>query len=223
MYSAALMPRHTLQSAAIQQNTRSIIWLDVEMRKADVLPALTSVLWAEGLMTYAHDAILAESAEARQLVFLPWKELASQVVQQAMASGSLIAGYSIPERDVLMAACPEHAEWIKENYFNVNAARWFRNNRPEIYAEACRLAGERRKPGLKNFLVQAAVGYPYKRYLLAVEPGAILGRLRRLLAKRDGTHRELTPEAKRDWARLIEYNREDVMGMRYLAEYVLRG
>ena len=85
MYTALHMPRLTLQSRAFKQNARSIIWLDVEMRKADVLPALTSVLWPEGLMTYAHDAILAESAEARQLVFLPWKELASQVVQQAMA------------------------------------------------------------------------------------------------------------------------------------------
>lgn len=69
----------------------------------------------------------------------------------------------------------------------------------------------------------AEAGYPYKQYFLAVELGVILWCLRRLLAKRDGTHRELTPEAKRDWVRLIEYNREDVMGMRYLTDYVQQG
>ena len=214
------MPRHTLQSAVFLKNRRPIIWLDVERRKADPEPALTSVLWAEGLKTYAHDAILAESAKARGLGFQPWLALAREVVRVAMATDSLIAGYSIPERDLLMAACPEQAEWIKDHHLNANAAKWFRNNRPAMYAEACRTAGGRRKPGLKDFLIQPAVGYPYKKYLLSVQPGAILGRMRKLLAKRDGVHRELTNEARRDWTYLIEYNRQDVLGMKHLAEHV---
>jgi hypothetical protein len=138
----------------------------------------------------------------------------------AIATESLIGGYSIPERDLLMASCPEHAEWIKEHYLNANAAKWFRNNRPKLHAEACRTAGERRKPGLKDFLIQPAVGYPYKKYLLDVQPGSILGRMRRLLAKRDGVHRELTNEARRDWTNLIEYNRQDVLGMIHLVGVV---
>jgi hypothetical protein len=138
----------------------------------------------------------------------------------AIATESLIAGYSIPERDLLMTACPEHAEWIKEHYLNANAAKWFRNNRPKLYAEACRTAGEHRNPGLKDFLIQPAVGYEYKRYLLDVQPGSILGRMRKLLAKRDGVHRELTNEARRDWTNLIEYNRQDVLGMIHLVGYV---
>lgn len=214
------MPRHTLQSAAFLNNALPVIWLDVEKRKADAEPALTSVHWADGLKTYAHDGILAASAKARGLESRPWAQLAAEIVRVAMATESLIGGYSIPERDLLMASCPEHAEWIKEHYLNANAARWFRNHRPELHAEACRTAGERRKPGLKDFLIQPAVGYPYKRYLLDVRPAAILGRMRKLLAKRDGVHRELTNEARRDWARLIEYNRQDVLGMMHLAGYV---
>jgi len=54
-----------------------------------------------------------------------------------------------------------------------------------------------------------------------VQPGSILGRLRTLLAKRGGVHRELTNEARRDWTYLIEYNRQDVLGMKHLVEYVL--
>jgi hypothetical protein len=219
-YTADLMPRHTLQSASFLNNIRPVIWLDVEKRKADVEPALTTVVWAEGLKTYAHDAILAASAKARRLEFQPWPELAKKIVEVAIATESLIGGYSIPERDLLMASCPEHAEWIKEHYLNANAARWFRNNRPKLHAEACRTAGERRKPGLKDFLIQPAVGYPYKKYLLDVQPGSILGRMRRLLAKRDGVHRELTNEARRDWSNLIEYNRQDVLGMIHLVGYV---
>ena len=214
------MPRHTLQSAAFLNSTRPVIWLDVEKRKADPEPALTSVHWADGLKTYAHDEILAQSAKARALEFQPWSQLAAEIVRTAMATNSLIAGYSIPERDLLMTSRPEHAEWIKENYLNANAAKWFRNQRPALYAEACRTAGERRKPGLKDFLIQPAVGYPYKRYLLDVQPGAILGRMRKLLAKREGVHRELTNEARRDWTNLIEYNRQDVLGMIHVVGYV---
>jgi hypothetical protein len=213
------MPRYTLQSTAFHKNTRPVIWLDVERRKADPEPALASVHWADGLKTYAHDAILAQSAKARSLEFQPWTQLAAEIVRVAMASDSLIAGYSIPERDLLMESCPEHAEWIKENYLNTNAARWFKNHRPALYAEACRTAGEHRKPGLKDFLIQPAVGYSYKKYLLYVQPGSILGRMRKLLAKRDGVHRELTNEARRDWTNLIEYNRQDVLGMIHIVAY----
>lgn len=101
-----------------------------------------------------------------------------------------------------------------------NAAKWFKNNRPELYAEASLRAGERGKPGLKDFLVQSAVGYQYKKYLLGVKPGAILNRLRTLLDKRDGVHRELTKSAKRNWTNLIEYNRQDVLGMIHLVDFV---
>ena len=220
-YTTDHMSRYTLQTAAFLKNIRPVIWLDVEKRTADPEPALTSVLWAEGLKTYAHDAILAASAKARGLEFLPWLELAMEVVRIAQTTNSLIAGYSIPERDLLMKACPEQAEWIKSNYLNANAAKWFKNHRPNLYAEACRTAGERRKPGLKDFLIQPAIGYSYKKYLLGVQPGSILGRLRALLTKRGGVHRELTNEARRDWTNLIEYNRQDVLGMKHLVEYVV--
>jgi hypothetical protein len=214
------MPRYTLQSTLFLDNTRPVIWLDVEKRKADPEPAMTTVVWAEGLKTYAHDKILAASAKARALEFQPWAQLAAEIVRVARETESLIGGYSIPERDLLMESCPEHAEWIKEHYLNANAAKWFKNNRPKLYAEACRTAGEHRNPGLKDFLIQAEVGYKYQKYLLDVQPGSILGRMRRLLAKRDGVHRDLTNEARRDWTYLIEYNRQDVLGMIHLVGYV---
>ena len=217
------MPHYTLQSSAFHNNTRPIIWLDVEKRKNDLEPALTSVHWADGLKTYAHDPNLEDSAMARSLEFQPWAQLAAEIVSVAMASNSLIAGYSIPERDLLMASCPDHTEWIKENYLNANAAKWFRNQRPEVYDKALRRAnGEYRKPGLKDFLIQPAVGYAYKKYLLDVEPGTFLDRMRKLLAKRNGVYRDLTKEARRDWINLIEYNRHDVLGMIHVAGYVKR-
>ena len=215
------MPRYTLQSSAFHNNTRPIIWLDVEKRKNDLEPALTSVHWADGLKTYAHDPILEDSARARSLEFQPWAQLAAEIVSVAKVSTSLIAGYSIPERDLLMASCPEHTEWIDENYLNANAAKWFRNQRPEVYAEAFRKAnGEGRKPGLKDFLIQSGVGYAYKKYLLDVEPGTFLERMRKLLFKRNGVYRDLTKEARRDWINFIEYNRHDVLGMIHVVGYV---
>ena len=217
------MPRYTLQSSAFHNNTRPIIWLDVEKRINDLEPALTSVYWADGLKTYAHDPILEDSARAQRLEFQPWAQLAAEIVRVAMASNSLIAGYSIPERDLLMASCPEHTEWIDENYLNANAAKWFRNQRPKVYDKALlRANGEHRKPGLKDFLIQSAVGYAYKKYLLDVEPGTFLGRMRELLAAQNGVYRDLTNKARHDWVNFIEYNRHDVLGMIHVAGYVKR-
>ena len=212
----------TLQSARFRNQLGPVIWLDVEKRTADTEPALTSVHWSDGLTTYVHDLILGESAKAWKLEFQSWPQLAAGIVRGAIATNSLIGGYTIFERDLLMAACPEDAEWIKANYLNANAARWFKKHRPELHGEALRPAGKWGKPGLKDFLMQPEVGYPYPKYLLDVHPGSILGRLRDLLAKREGVHRELTKAAKRDWRNLIEYNRQDVLGMIHLVEYVRR-
>ena len=214
------MPGLTLQTARFRNNTRPIIWLDVEKRKADTKPALTSVHWGDALTTYVHDPILAESAKAKKLEFQPWAQLAAEIVRTAMATNSLIAGYSISEQELLMSVCPEDAAWIKANYLNANAAKWFRNNRPELHAEACRRAGEWGNPGLKDFLVQSAVGYHYKKYLLGVKPGAILDQVRTLLDTRNGVYCELTKSAKRNWTNLIEYNRQDVLGMIHLVDFV---
>ena len=222
VYGPSLMARYTMQSSAFRTNTRPIIWLDVEMRKADTEPAMTSVHCSGSLKTYVHDPILAQSAQARKLEFQPWTQLAKEIVRTAMATNSLIGGYSIPERNLLMVACPDDADWIKDNYLNANAAKWFKNHLPELYKEACRMAGAHGKPGLKDFLMQPSVGYTYKKYLLSVKPASILRRLRELLDKRDRVHRELTKEAKRDWTHLIEYNRQDVLGMIHLVEFVRR-
>ena len=66
-----LMPGLTLQTARFRNNTRPIIWLDVERRKADIEPALTSVHWGDALTTYVHDPILAESAKFTEGVLAP--------------------------------------------------------------------------------------------------------------------------------------------------------
>ena len=118
-----LMPCLTLQTARFRNNTRPIIWLDVEKRKADTEPALTSVHWGDALTTYVLDPILAESAKAKKLEFRPQAKLAAEIVRTAMATNSFIAGYSISEQELLMSACPEDAAWIKANYLNANAAK----------------------------------------------------------------------------------------------------
>ena len=105
----SLMPGLTLQTARFRNNTRRIIWLDVERRIADIEPALTSVQWGDALATYIHDPILAESAKAKDLQFQPGAQLGAEIVRTAMATNSLIAGYSISEQELLMSACPEDA------------------------------------------------------------------------------------------------------------------
>ena len=200
---------------------QEIIWIDCEGRKKDEFPAMTTVLIGDVLTTYIHDPVLAPAAEAKGVVFMDWKELYVRLLQIAKEKGAYIAGYSIPERDYLYAANPGQEEAIDKIYFNANAASWFRNKRPATYARILKTMPKFRRPGLKQFLLDPEVGYPYPRYLVRSEfsPAQALRLAREQLTKYQGKYSDVSSGTKTALSNLIKYNQEDVRGMRYLVEF----
>jgi hypothetical protein len=211
----------TLLSRRFLYAAQEIIWIDCEGRKKDEFPAMTTVLIGDELTTYIHDPVLAPAAKAKGVVFMEWKELYVWLLQTAKEKGAYIAGYSIPERDYLYAANPDLKELVDKVYFNANAASWFRNRRPDMYERIRKAMPKMRKPGLKQFLLEPEVGYPYPKYLVRSEfsPANALKQAREQLTKYNGKYSEVSKGTKTALDYLIDYNRHDVLGMRHLVEF----
>jgi len=200
---------------------QEIIWIDCEGRKKDKFPAMTTVLIGNELTTYIHDPVLAPAAKAKGVVFMEWKELYVWLLQLAKEKGAYIAGYSIPERDYLYAANPDQKELVDMIYFNANAASWFRNKRPATYERILKTMPKFRRPGLKQFLLDPEVKYPYPKYLVRSEfsPANALRQAREQLTKYQGKYSDISAGTKTALNHLIDYNRHDVLGMRHLVEF----
>ena len=182
---------------------------------------MTTVLIGDELTTYIHDPVLAPAAKAKGVVFMEWKELYVLLLQTAKEKGAYIAGYSIPERDYLYAANPDQKELVDKVYFNANAASWFRNKRPATYARILKTMPKFRRPGLKQFLLDPEVGYPYPKYLVRSEfsPAKALKLAREQLVKYQGKYSDISSGTKTALNHLIDYNRHDVRGMKHLVEF----
>ena len=211
----------SLLSRIFVYDAQPIIWVDCEGRKKDDFPAMTTVLIGDEIATYIHDPVLAPAAKAKGVVFMEWKELYVWLLQHAKEKGAYIAGYSIPERDYLYAANPGQKELVDKVYFNANAASWFRNKRPATYERILKTMPKFRRPGLKQFLLDPEVGYPYPKYLVRSEfsPAQALKQAREQLTKYQGKYSDISSGTKTALSHLIDYNRHDVLGMRHLVEF----
>jgi len=211
----------SLNSGRFKLAAQPIIWIDIEERKKDNAPAMTTVLIGDELTTYIHDPVLAPAAKAKGVVFMEWKELYVWLLQLAIEKGAYIAGYSIPERDYLYAANPGQEEAIDKIYFNANAASWFRNKRPATYERILKTMPKFRRPGLKQFLLDPEVKYPYPKYLVRSEfsPANALKQAREQLTKYQGKYSDVSNGTKTALGQLIEYNKHDVLGMKHLVEF----
>jgi hypothetical protein len=206
--------------------TQPILWLDVERRKADSEPAMSTILNAGELITYVHDERLRPAAQSsgggKLATYRTWGETVDEILDVA-ASGVLIGGYSLAELKLLQEARPAHAEWFEARYLNANAGPWFRKHRPELYAQlAATIPAESfgKHVGLTHFLSLREVGYHVPNRLEDFSPAETIKRVREGLAKNGGSYGQL-PEALRiSWRNLIKYNQHDVKGMCHLAEFM---
>jgi hypothetical protein len=68
------------------------------------------------------------------------------------------------------------------------------------------------------------VGYPYPKYLVRSEfsPAQALKQAREQLTKYQGKYSDVSSGTKTALKHLIDYNQEDVRGMKYLVEFTQR-
>lgn len=207
--------------------TQPVLWLDVERRKVDATPAMSTLMYTDGdLVTYVHDEQLRAAAEAsgggKLVEYRSWNETVEEVLGH-VHDGELIAGYSQTELKLLQEARPTEAERLAAWYLNTNAGPWFRKYRPALYAQlVATIPADAfgKKVGLTHFLSVREVGYHVPKRLADFSPAETIKRVREGLAKTEGVYGHL-PEALRvSWKNLIKYNQHDVKGMRHLANFV---
>lgn len=213
-------------SIRLDLQAQPIIWLDVERRKADLEPALSTVKRGEQVITYVHDPQLkpaAVSSGGGELAqFLPWDDLVARILKDVQA-GALIAGYSLAELKLLQEARPTDAEQLEQRYLNANAGPWFRKHRPKIYAEleaALPPKAFMKKVGLTHFLSVPEVGYHVPNRLADFSPAETLKRVRAGLANSGGSYGGISQDLRLSWKNLIKYNQHDVKGMEHLTGYI---
>jgi len=207
----------------------NIIWLDVERRENDETPAMSTVLINEQLRTYVHDLSLVPPAKARpegDITYISWSDLVADLFEKTKSPKTLIAAYTEAELDLLVKALQAKEEHWERVYFNANARKWFERHHPEIYNDI--LAKVRRsdpyaRVGLKNFLTHKAVGYKYPTNLRGFSPAKQINRLREQFIRYGGVYKDYSAGSKRAWTNLVNYNREDVKGMQWLAQRMTSG
>jgi hypothetical protein len=215
-------------SIRLDLQAQPIIWLDVERRKADPEPALSTVKRGEQVITYVHDPQLkpaAVSSGGGELAqFLPWDDLVAGILKDVQA-GALIAGYSLAELKLLQEARTADAEQLEQRYLNANSGPWFRKHRTKVYAEleaALPPKAFMKRVGLTHFLSVPEVGYHVPNRLEDFSPAETLMRVRDGLAKSGGSYGNLTQDLRKAWKNLIKYNQHDVKGMEHLTGYIHR-
>ena len=217
------------QTKGLVLNDFQIIWLDVERRENDETPAMSTVMTDQKIKTYVHDLSLVSPAKARpdgDIAYISWSDLVADLFEKTKAPKTLIAAYTESELKLLIEAIPAKKEHWEKVYFNANARRWFQRHYPEIYNDILakvKKSDSFARVGLKNFLTHKAVGYKYSTNLRGFSPAAQINRLRVQFIRYGGVYKDYSAGSKRAWTNLVNYNREDVKGMQWLAQCMTSG
>ena len=196
------------------------IYIDFESLRTDPPhPALLGVLiGAEGeeLEQLILDPTLApaQRARPRQTRVTMLSDAADAILNFALADRRRIVAWSNFDRDRLIEARPDLRAAIEDRYVNALAiARpWRIRVHPSFKIER----EDRFAP--KHTLDKYALlaGYPQASALAGATPAKWIRRMQQQLTSTGGNYRRTTAEAKRDWHRLLAYNRHDLLALRHI-------
>jgi len=198
--------------------SRRAIYIDIESLKTDPRHiAIIGVLTGgdgEDLAQLIVDPRLAPARVAKRdrLRVAGLTEAVTELAQRAADEDRRIIGWSNFDRDRLIEARPDLANEIRARYLNaLEIARpWRQKVHPSFKIERA----DQFSP--KHTLDQYArlAGYGPVRALEGANPARWIRHTLKQLEANGGRYRGITPEAKRDWHRLLEYNRHDLLALR---------
>jgi hypothetical protein len=200
-------------------HTRAI-YIDIEsLRTKPPHCALIGVLTGmegENLEQLIVDPRLAPAAAAKRdrLRVANWPDAVDEIVTLAAADDRRIVGWSNFDRDRMAEARPELRDEIHARYVNaLKIARpWRQNVHPGFTIE--REDQFAPKHTLDKYARLA--GYQDVWALQDATPAEWIRHTLRQLAAQEGRYRRITPEAKRDWHKLLDYNRHDLLALRHI-------
>ena len=188
-------------------DARRAIYIDFEgfEKKA---PSLLGVACEDEFYQVVLDEELAGAADAKKIPYMSGKVLMESLLERACLESRMIVAYSAHEKEQCM-------KWygldISKYYVNANIVtkKW----KKKSYAQT-----GNRITGLKDCL--KLIGYERGDYLGVQQSTQRIKSVAEMLNRR-GSYDALTPTTKAKWTKLLEHNKIDVEGMRYLILNVL--
>ena len=197
---------------------RRAIYIDFECltTKPHSTPELLGLLTdADAIEQLLVDPCLAPACVANKRCRVA--DLASAVedlVELAERQDRVIVGWSFFDRDVATRACPTAAGRLASRYRNAipTARRWRQWIHPgfPIVREDAHAA--------KHTLDQYArlAQYPHALALATAQPARWIRHTLQQLEATEGRYRRTTTQTKRDWHKVLEYNRHDCLALRHI-------
>ena len=180
-------------------------------------PALLGVLIGSGgedLQQFIVDPELAPArvAKRERTSVAEVDDVVRNIVGMAAACDLRIVGWSYFDRDRMIEACPDLGHVIKARY--VNALHIARPWRRTIYPSFKIEREDEHSP--KHTLDQYAVlaDYSHGFAFEDAEPAKWIRHVRKQLRATGGNYRRTTSQTKRDWHKLLDYNRHDLLALR---------
>ena len=151
---------------------------------------------------------------SRRLRVATGSTAAREVVDRAHAENRLIIGWSLFDRDRLIDVCPALTADIKDRY--VNALEIARPWRARLHPKVAMEREDRFAPRHTLDKYADLAGYPDAARLRDAAPADWIRHTLRQLESTKGLYRRTTKETKRDWHKLLEYNRHDCLALRHI-------
>lgn len=171
---------------------------------------------AEDLEQLILDEALAPARVARRqrTRAISISDAVETVVRKAAADNLHIVGWSNFDRDRLVDARPDLRAEIEDHY--VNALKIARPWRIKVHPsfKVDREDQFSPKHTLDKYAVLAA--YPDARAMMNAQPAKWIRHMRDQLHANSGRYRRTTSQAKRDWHKLLDYNRHDLLALRHI-------
>lgn len=185
------------------------IYIDCEGFK-DKSPTLIGVLMDGTIEQIVFDPDLELAATRKGLRISTFGAEARRIYELCLQEQRVIVAYS------------EHELRLFADYADIDIGTHYRNARriAKRWKNQVRPGDQIGGRGLKDFL--RFIGYPMGGYLGEKPPTERINGIRDMLCKH-GSYGALTPRKKKDWTKLLEYNRVDCEGMRTLVILASRG
>ena len=196
------------------------VYIDFEcLKTTPPHPALLGVLIGadgEDFEQLVADERLAPARVAKREGLRPvdLPDAAGELVAMARADDRRLIGWSFFDRDRLAAARPDLTDDIARLY--VNALQIARPWRRAVYPD---VAIEPEDPfAARHTLDKYArlAGYPAAAAIDKAAPATWIRHVLNQMTATGGSYRRTTSETKRDWHRLLEYNRHDCLALRHI-------
>lgn len=199
---------------------RRAIFIDIEsLRTRPPRVVIVGILTGgegEQLEQLVVDPAFASACAAKRSILraVSWNEAVHGIVGRAHREDRRIVGWSNFDRDGLIGACPQLEDSIRKRYVNaLDVARpWRANVHPTFRIQ--RADGFSPRHTLDQYARLA--GYNDEGAFENATPAKWIRHLLAQLQAREGEYRWVTREARRDWHKVLEYNRHDLLALRHI-------